>query len=98
MTELPFAFPRAMIVMLKWGHGMYASPPSFVVPDSFFGFPTGVADAIGAGGYLAALGQVHNSRLAALPLATLLCSPRFRLAASRTAGASAPHPADGEKP
>ena len=41
---------------------------------------------------LAALGQVRNSRLATLPLAMLLCSPRFRLAASRTAGASAPRP------
>ena len=29
---------------------------------------------------LASLGQVRNSRLASLPLATLLCSPRFRVA------------------
>ena len=29
---------------------------------------------------LAALGQVRNSRLASLPLAMLLCSPRFRVA------------------
>ena len=33
---------------------------------------------------LAALGQVRNSRTAALSLALLLCSPRFRLAASPT--------------
>ena len=55
----------------------------------------GVDDAIGAGGYLASLGQLRNSRLPALPLGRLVCSARFRLAASRTAGASAPRPADG---
>ena len=34
------------------------------------------------------LGQVRNSHLAALSLATFLGSPRFRLAASATGGAS----------
>ena len=43
---------------------------------------------------LALLGQVRNSRMAALTLASLLCSPRFRLAASATGGASAPRPID----
>ena len=78
---------RAMIVILKWGHGMCVSPP-FVL--SLLRFPAGVADAIGAGGYLASLGQLRNSRLPALPLGRLVCSARFRLAVSRTAGASAP--------
>ena len=49
------------------------------------------------GGYLASLGQLRNSRLPALTLGRLVCSARFRLAASRTAGASAPRPADGER-
>ena len=39
------------------------------------------------------LGQLRNGRLAALPLATLPCSVRLRLAASRTAGAR-----QGDKP
>ena len=39
---------------------------------------------------LASLGQLRNSRDPALPLASLVCSARFRFAASRTAGASAP--------
>ena len=43
---------------------------------------------------LALLGQVRNSRGAALPLAPLLCSPRFRLASSPTGRASAPRPID----
>ena len=44
---------------------------------------------------LAALGQLRNGRLAALPLATLLCSVRLRLAASRTAGVQLRRPIDG---
>ena len=43
---------------------------------------------------LASLGQVRNSRLAALPLAVLLCSLRFHLAASATGGASVSRPID----
>ena len=43
------------------------------------------------------LGQVRNSRLLSLPLGTLLCSPRFRLASSATGGASAPRPIDVPK-
>ena len=37
-------------------------------------------------------GQVRNTRLASLPLAILVYSPRFRLASSATGGASAPRP------
>ena len=36
-------------------------------------------------------GQVRNTHLASLSLAILVYSPRFRLASSRTAGASGPH-------
>ena len=43
---------------------------------------------------LASLGQLRNGRLAALPLATLSCSVRLRLAASRTAGARLRCPID----
>ena len=37
-------------------------------------------------------GQVRNTRLASLPLALLVYSPRFRLASSPTGRASAPRP------
>ena len=43
---------------------------------------------------LAALGQVRNRRDGALSLTSLLCSPRFRLAASPTGRTSAPRPID----
>ena len=36
---------------------------------------------------LPSVGQLRNIRNAALPLASLVCSARFRLASSRTAGA-----------
>ena len=61
----------------------------------------GVAGLPVQGLFLASLGQLRNSRLPALPLGRLVCSARFRLASSRTAGArlralagcSAEHPA-----
>ena len=40
------------------------------------------------------LGQLRNGRLAALSLATLPCSARLRLAASRTAGTRLRRPID----
>ena len=40
------------------------------------------------------LGQVRNTRLASLPLAILVYSPRFRLASSPTGRASALRPID----